>query len=94
MSITTYRHQPMSAAAAVNFISRKLIFKGQEEEIPEENLKWIEKKIKNTGETLEEATERLYMEYRQGDYDKMNKVRTAAGKKPNPNTLDYYLLKI
>jgi hypothetical protein len=90
MSITTYRHQPM-LAAAVKFISRKLIFKGQEEEIQEENLKWIEKEIKNTGETLEEATERLYIEYRQGDYDRTNKARTAAGKKPDPNTLDCYL---
>jgi hypothetical protein len=70
---------------SITVVSRNVLFNGQVQELPEDSCKFIETIMKETGETMEQALERMYAEF--GDHE----VQRMTNKHYSPNTMDYYL---
>ena len=65
---------------SLTFLSRKIVFRGQVQEVQEDRIRYVENLVKDTGEPLEEAIERLFIECH------ANKRQAYK-----PNTIDYYI---
>ena len=76
---------------SLTFVSRKIILNGKEQVLKEDTVRNIENLIKGTGETLEQAIERIIIEYKEQKRQELEDQRLKEHVQKR-NSLDYYFL--
>jgi iron-sulfur cluster repair protein YtfE (RIC family) len=72
------------------FLSRKIIINGKVQEVQEKNVRYVENLIKDTGEPLEAAIERIIIEYHEQKRQQLEEERIKAQAQER-GSLDYYI---
>jgi hypothetical protein len=75
---------------SLTFVSRKIILNGKEQVLKEDTVKNIENLIKGTGETLDQAIERIIIEYKEQKRQELEDQRLKEQVQKR-NSLDYFL---
>lgn len=78
---------------AQNFkiISRKVYYNGRTEDVPEQDMKTVERAAKRTGETPYQYLERILIEHYEGQHEEIKEANINSVKAELKNTLDWYI---
>lgn len=75
----------------LKILSRKILWDGEEQEISEETVRLALRKIRKTGEPLEQYLERLMIEATDGQKEEIREANLKGIEIMRKNTLDHYI---
>lgn len=68
-----------------------VLFRGKLEYMKEENLEWVRSQIRGTGETLDEALERIWIQKHEAPRERELIPLQQQAFIPSPGTMDFYI---